>query len=95
MLKFDIIDYIGKYEGGILTLITLEYNDEYYDATFYYKPEFFALTITEEMEIALGYIIEEHEGYNELLIAISERVVPYDELIDSLDEIEAELIEKN
>lgn len=84
---FDIIDYLGKYEEGVIALISLNYEDKYYDATFFYKNEYVALTIDEDLESLIG-IIEEWEGYNDLVLNIMSKVVPYDEIINRLDEIE-------
>lgn len=84
---FDIIDYLGKYDEGVITLLSLKYDDNYYDATFFYKDEYVALTIDEDLESIIG-VIEEWVGYNNLVIDIMDKVVPYDEIINRLDEIE-------
>ena len=49
-MTFDIIEYLGKFEDGVLTLISLNYGDEYYDATFFYKENFVTLTIDESLK---------------------------------------------
>ncbi len=84
---FDIIEYLGKYEDGVIALISLKYEDSYYDATFFYKDEYVALTIDEDLESIIG-VVEEWEGYNDLVINIMNKVIPYDEIINRLDEIE-------
>ena len=30
-MKFDIIEYLGKIEDGVLVIISLNYEDEYYE----------------------------------------------------------------
>ena len=85
-MKFDIVEYLGKIEDGILVIISLNYEDEYYDSTFYYKNQFVTLTIDEKLEEIIGSI-EKWEGYNKLVLDIVERVVPYDEMVNRLDEI--------
>ncbi len=83
-MKFDIIEYLGKIDDGVIVIISLNYNDEYYDSTLYYKENIVAITIDETLEELIG-IIEEWEGYNNLVIDIMSKVVPYAEIINRLD----------
>lgn len=89
-MTIDIIDYLGKHEGGILTLISIGYEGEYYEATFYYTKEMLALTPDEKLEEKLGCVIEDWEGYNEVMFTIIDKVVPYDEMINIVNEFEPE-----
>lgn len=86
-MNFDVIEYLGKFENGVLVLISLNYESEYYDATFYYKEDFVTLTINEDLEEIIGEI-EKHPQYNNLIIEIMKQVVPYREMINRLDEID-------
>jgi len=86
-MNFDIIEYLGKFEDGVLVLISLNYENEYYDATFFYKEDFVTLTINEDLEELIGEI-EKHPLYNNLVIEIMKQVVPYKEMINRLDEID-------
>lgn len=86
-MTFDIIEYLGKFEDGVLTLISLNYGDEYYDATFFYKENFVTLTIDEKLEEIIGEI-EEWSGYNNLILDLMKKVVPYDEIISRLDKVD-------
>ena len=36
-MTFDIIEYLGKFEDGVLVLISLNYEDNYYDTLFIIK----------------------------------------------------------
>ena len=47
---FDIIEYLGKYEEGVMVLLSLNHMDIYYDATFFYTNDFVTLTIDEDLE---------------------------------------------
>lgn len=87
-MKFDIIEYLGKLEDGVIVIISLNYEDEYYDATFYYKNQFVTLTVDEKLEEIIGTTIEEWSGYNKLVLEIVEKTIPYDEIITRLDEID-------
>jgi hypothetical protein len=86
-MTFDIIEYLGKFEDGVLALISLNYENEYYDATFFYKEDFVTLTIDEKLEEIIGEI-EEWSGYNNLVLDIMKKVVPYDEIITRLDPVD-------
>jgi hypothetical protein len=87
-MKFDILDYLGKLNDGVLVLIGLSYEDEYYDGTFYYTKEMLALTVDNTLEEKLGCQIEDWSGYRELMIEIIKRVVPYDEIIVRIDDFD-------
>ena len=86
-MTFDIIEYLGKFEDGVLVLISLNYEDNYYDTTFYYKENFVTLTIDEDLEQVIGQI-EFWTGYNNLVLDIMKKVIPYNEIITRLDEID-------
>jgi hypothetical protein len=86
-MTFDIIEYLGKFEDGVLALISLNYENEYYDATFFYKEDFVTLTIDEKLEEIIGEI-EEWSGYDNIVLELMKRVVPYDEIITRLDKVD-------
>lgn len=87
-IKVDIIDYLGKIDDGIIVLISLSYDGEYYEGTFYYKENLIALTPDETLEEKLGSVIEDWEGYNELVLDIIKKLVPYDEMIKRIDDLD-------
>lgn len=84
----DIIDYLGKYESGVLVLLNLRYKDEFSEGTFYYSDKMFALTVDENLEAKIGCKVESWHGYRDLVISILKKVVPYDEIINRLDEVD-------
>lgn len=87
-IKADIIDYLGKYENGVLVLLNLECDGEFSEATIYYSDKALALTVDEKVEKKIGSQIELWSGYRDLLISILKRVVPYNEIINRLDEVD-------
>lgn len=87
-IEFDILDYMGKFEGGIMTLIDLKFNESHYNGTFFYTEDTIALTVDESLEKELGSLIEDYPGYVDLVYKIMERVVPHNELINSIDDID-------
>jgi hypothetical protein len=86
-MTFDIIEYLGKFEDGVLVLISLNYEDNYYDTTFYYKDNFVTLTIDEDLEEIIGQV-ELWSGYNNLVLDIMKKVIPSDEILGRLDELD-------
>jgi hypothetical protein len=84
----DIVDYLGKYEDGVLVLLSIGYKEEYTEGTLYYSDKMLALTVDESIENDLGNPIELWVGYKELLVSILKRVVPYNEIINRLDEVD-------
>ena len=88
LMTADIIDYLGKYENGVLVLISIGYKGEFSEGTIYYSNEMLSLTVDESIEEDLGMKIEFWDGYRDLLISILKKVVPYNEIINRLDEVD-------
>ena len=86
--KFEILDYLGKLNDGILTLVSVEHEGVWYESTFYYTREMLALTVDKELEDKLGCQIEDWSGYRKLMMDIVGRVVPYDEIIVRIDDFD-------
>lgn len=84
----DIIDYLGKYDNGVLVLLSLNFNDSFTESTLYYSDKILVLTVDDSVEKEIGSPIELWSGYRELLISILKRVVPYNEIINRLDDID-------
>jgi len=85
-IKASILDYIGKYEGGILTSVGLMFEGDFYDAIFYYTQNKMIITINEDMRNKIGDI-ELHEDYIPLMESIINKVDPYEEMVDKLNDI--------
>jgi hypothetical protein len=83
----SIIEYLGKFENGILVLVGLIYDGVYYESTFYYDDTNMVLTIPVELEEIIGQI-NEHENYQNVLSSIMKKVVPYSEMYNSIDPID-------
>jgi hypothetical protein len=85
-MTVDVIDYLGKFEDGILVLLSLGHEHTWYEATFYYQKQMLALTPDSELEEKIGCYIEDWPGYEKLMFDILEKVVPYDEMINRIDD---------
>jgi hypothetical protein len=87
-INFDIIEYIGKLDGGIFILLTLSYQNQFYETIFYYKEAVVALTPEKKLEKKLGCDIEDWDGYPNLMLKIIERIVPYSEMINIVNDFD-------
>lgn len=95
-LTFDIIEYMGKVDGGIFVLLNLNVdNTNFYDAIFYYKENTVALTPDEEFEKLIGSKIEDFKGYNDLMVAIIRRVLPYADALNIVNEFDGSIYKVN
>lgn len=90
MNKFQvsILEYLGKLENGIMVLLSVVYNEKYYEATYFYTDEQLVLTVSEELENDLEHKITEDDEYKSLISSIIKKVVPYNEMYNRLDEID-------
>lgn len=88
-LNVSIIKYLGKVEDGIIVLVTINVpsEDVSFDATFYYTDTKMILTISEELEEIIGDIKSLPE-YPQILRLCLRKVVPYHELINSIDPLD-------
>lgn len=89
-IKLDVLDYLGKFEDGVFTVVSIGYLDEWYEAIFYYKEKLLALTPDEKFEEKIGGPIEDWERYEELVYNILKRVVPYEQIINQVDDFKPE-----
>jgi len=92
-IKFDIIEYIGKLDDAIYVLLSLSYQEEFYEAIFFYKGKFVTLTVQKELEEKLECEIEDFEGYNDLMLSIIDKVSPYEEIIETLHDFDSNIYE--
>lgn len=86
--KLSILDYLGKIDTGVLALISIVYQEEYHEATFFYTQEQMVLTISEDLESKLGYPITEDPEYSKLISEIIKRVIPYTEIYNRIDDVD-------
>jgi hypothetical protein len=89
-LTFDIIEYMGKLDDGVFVLLNLNVdNTDFFDAVFYYKENIVALTVDENFEKMIGSSIEDFPGYNDLMIGIISKVLPYKDAINIVNDFDS------
>jgi hypothetical protein len=86
-IKASVLDYIGKYEGGILVSVGLMFNEKYYNSIFYYTSDEMIINVEESMTKEMGFEIELHKDYLDLLKSILQQCDLYENIIDKLEEI--------
>jgi hypothetical protein len=87
-LKFDIVEYLGKLSGAIFVLLSLNYKDEFYEGIFCYKDDVLIITVDSKLEELIDCKIEDWIGYQQLLLSISKKVVPYNEMIGRIEDFD-------
>lgn len=88
-IKASIVDYLGKFENGILVSIGLTYGGDYYDAIFYYTSDKMIMNVSQLFIDKWGEI-EDIDGYLSLMECIINNVEPYDSIIKELQEYKIE-----
>lgn len=87
-IKIDIVDYMGKMEGGILVLLSVNCDGSFSEGTIFYTPNNLALTVSEEVENKIGCKIELWSGYRDLLANTLKKLIPCEELLSRMDEVD-------
>ncbi len=86
--QVSILEYLGKLESGIMVLLSITYNNNYYECTYFYTDKDIVLTATQELEEEIGHKITEDDNYKDLIKSIIKMVVPYKEIYGRLDDID-------
>ena len=89
-VKTDIVDYMGKYETGILVLINVSVDDKFYEGTLFYSDKDIVLTVDDSIEEKLGTQIELWDGYKDLLQSLLSKLIPYEEISKRIDDVDFE-----
>lgn len=87
-LKADVVDYMGKMEGGILVLLSISYGGKFSEGTIFYTEDNFVITVSEEVEKAIGSPIETWPGYKDFSVSVLKKLIPCKELISRIDEVD-------
>lgn len=87
-MKASILEYLGKWEGGILVLLSIEYMDNFFEGIFYYTVDKMIVNVEEKLKKSLGSEIELWEGYPKFMEDIINLVEPHEDIINDLNEID-------
>ena len=86
-IKADIVDYMGKYENGVLVLLSINCDGSFSEGTVFYTEDNLVLTIDQSIEDKLGPI-EEWSGYKDLLESIFKKLIPCSEISTRIDDLD-------
>lgn len=79
----SVLDYLGKYEGGILVSVGLVYENTFYNSIFYYTSDKMIINVDDELTEKIGNI-ETMDDYIPLMESIINMVEPYDKIINQV-----------
>lgn len=83
----SILDYLGKYDDGIIVSIGLMYNCKYYDAIFFYTVNKMIITVDQSMIDDMKCQIEQHKDYVELMKSIILKCEPFPTIYEQLEDV--------
>lgn len=89
-IKADIVDYMGKYENGVLVLLSINCDGSFSEGTVFYTEDNLVLTVDQSIEDKLGASIEEWSGYKDLLESIFNKLIPCSEISTRIDDLDLE-----
>ena len=87
-IKADIVDYMGKYEDGVLVLLSINCNGSFSEGTVFYTNDNLVLTVDKSVEEIIDQPIETWDGYRSLLESIFKKLIPCSEVMSRLDDID-------
>lgn len=86
-VDLNINSYMGIYEKGVMVILSIKYNDEFYEGTYWYNNEIEVLTLNESLREQFPNI-QEDESYEDIIEFLKESSLDYDKAILKLKEIE-------
>lgn len=87
-IKADIVDYMGKYENGVLVLLSINCDGSFSEGTVFYTEDTLVLTVDQLIEEKIGVSIEEWSGYKDLLESIFKKLIPCSEISTRIDDLD-------
>ncbi len=87
----SVKDYMGRVGDGVFTLLTIVVDNVVHNVTYWYNSEKQIITIPDELKDILNVEdIEEHSHYEQLLLKLQKMTVPYEQIINSIDDFDIE-----
>lgn len=86
-IDVSILDYWGKFNNYVIVLLYLIYNDKYFDGLCIYNNNELRLVVDDDLEKELGCDIKNHNEYDNIIDFLKKRLVPYDEIINIVNDI--------
>ena len=86
-LDITISSYLGRLEKGVLVLLSIMYDSESYEGTYWYTDEYKVLTLDGELDEIIGNI-QEYEDYDNIMEYLRENTSEFEEIFQTLNEVE-------
>jgi len=86
-ISVSVLDYIGRFEIGVLVSVGLMFDGQFYGGIFFYTDTHMNINVEEEFTKKLGCKIEEHPEYLDILRIIISKVEPFDKIFPNLPDI--------
>lgn len=89
----SVIDIMGILDSGISVSISIEYNGNFYEGTYWYNENNSLITVSDELEEAIQYEFSNIEDYDVLLASL-DTLFPknlFSESIKELSDIDVDL----
>lgn len=88
--NISLTSYLGKIDNGVLALLSIIYDEETYEGTYWYKElenkqRYDVLTIDYNLYTKLGNDINKEEEYEDLINYLKEKSMSYNKGISELD----------
>lgn len=93
--KISVLDYLGRIDNGVIVLVSIVYKDKYYEGMYYYDNKNKVLTVEDNLEKEINCKINDHYSYKDLINTLTKSVIPYDEIISRIDELDLSVYSKN
>ena len=85
-LDISILSYIGRLGPGVLTDLSIIYEDNKYQGMVFYTDKDLVLEIQEELRVKMGNI-EDFSGYHEIIKYLNDSLIKYEDIATTLEEI--------
>lgn len=85
--EFSVLEYLGKLEDGVLTVISILYKKNYFEGTFFYTDKDVVFTVSDELQELVGDI-KDHPNYLDFIKKLLRLVVPYNEIYHTIDAVD-------
>jgi hypothetical protein len=89
-ITVSVLDYIGRYEIGVLVSCGLMYEGQFYGGIFFYTDTQMNINVEESLTQKLGHPIEEDPEYLDILRILISKVEPFEKVFSNLPDIKME-----
>lgn len=83
-MEIFIKDYIGEIEYGVMSMITIMYNEQVFEGGYWYREDYSVITFPEELELLLESSVENLSNYKDLLKDLENKRASIDEVLPKM-----------